>query len=245
MDDTILWLHGFPLSSDVFEPQRAIGGVTHVAPDLPGFGGTRPRGEMTMDGYARFALEQLDARGVAQAYVAGLSMGGYVAFSLVRLAPERVRGLILLDTRETADTEEGRRGRFEMIENVRARGMQPVADAMLPKMLTADAPRSMQNAVRDIMMSSSPEGAIAALQAMAARPDSSSLLPALTIPVLVVVGDEDPITPPADAERMARATRNGTLVRVAGAAHLANYEQAAEVNRAISGFLAACSGSAP
>ncbi len=232
MHNTILWLHGFPLSSASFAPQRAIPAI-HVMPDLPGFGSTPARAGMTIEDYARFALAELDHRGIDQVTLAGFSMGGYVAFAVARLAPERVRGLLLIDTRETPDSEDARRGRLEMIAKVGAEGVQVVADAMLPKMLTSGAPPDMTNRVREIMLSASPEGTITALGAMANRADSSSLLPTLTIPALVVVGEEDAITPPADAERMARLLPSARLVRIANASHMANYEQSEMFNRAV------------
>src|SRR5688572_26746005 len=127
----ILWLHGFPLDSSIFQPQLAIPGVRHLTPDLPGFGRTPPADrELSMEDYARLGLEVLDARGIQRAVVAGFSMGGYIAFALARIAPERMSGLILIDTRETADTEEARKGRYDTIAKVREQGIQPVVDAM-------------------------------------------------------------------------------------------------------------------
>ena len=220
----ILWLHGFPLTSRIFEKQRTVAGVEHVMPDLPAL--------ETMDDYARFAVAQLDARGIEKATVAGLSMGGYVCFAVWRLFPERVNGLILIDTRETADTAEARKGRYDSIAKVEQQGVQAVADAMLPKMVVAEA---LKPEVREIMLSASPEYVKASLRAMAERPDSSSLLPSITVPTLVIVGAEDTITPPSDAERMANAIPGARLVTIPGAAHLSNYEKPAEVNEAISG----------
>ena len=218
----ILWLHGFPLTSRIFEKQRAVAGVEHVMPDLPPL--------QTMDDYARFAVAQLDARGIEKATVAGLSMGGYICFAVWRLFPERVNGLILIDTRETADTAEARKGRYDSIAKVEQQGVQAVADAMLPKMVIAEA---LKPGVREIMLSASPEYVKASLRAMAERPDSSSLLPSITVPTLVIVGAEDTITPPSDAERMANAIPGARLVKIPGAAHLSNYEKPAEVNEAI------------
>ncbi|HEY0144512.1 MAG TPA: alpha/beta hydrolase [Thermoanaerobaculia bacterium] len=235
---TILWIHGFPLSSAIFDPQLSIGGAQHLTFDLPGFGLSPARAEeLTMDDYARMAIDVLDANGVERATLAGFSMGGYVAFAAARLAPERIDGLILLDTRETADTDEARKGRFDSIEKVRAEGVRPIVESMLPKMLTKSAPPEMVERVREIMMSSSPEGTIAALRAMAGRGDSSELLPTLNVPVLVVVGAEDAITPPSDAQRMVAGLPKARLVTVDGAAHLANVEKSAEVNRAIEEYL--------
>lgn len=234
----VLWIHGYPLASSIFEQQLGIRNVRHVMPDLPGFGQSRPDGgAMTMDGYAQLMIEVLDSRGIDSAVLAGFSMGGYICLAMARLAPERMRGLILLDTRETADTAEGRKGRYDSIAKVEKEGVQPVIDAMLPKMLTSAAPRTMKERVREIMTSSTPDGVIAALRAMAERPDSTPFLPQISVPTLIIVGEEDPITPPADADRMAAAIRGSRVVRVAGAAHLANYEKADEVNRAIAGFI--------
>jgi pimeloyl-ACP methyl ester carboxylesterase len=142
---TILWIHGFPLSSAIFEKQRAIAGVEHITPDLPGFGSAPAlQGEPTMDDYARAAIGELDRRGIEKAVLAGFSMGGYVAFAALRIAPERFTGLILVDTKETADTEEARKGRFETIEKVKKEGVTPVVESMLPKMLTPSAPPEIE-----------------------------------------------------------------------------------------------------
>jgi 3-oxoadipate enol-lactonase len=224
--NTILWLHGFPLTSRVFEKQRAIRGAKHLMPELPALD--------SVDDYARFAVSQLDANGIEKATIAGLSMGGYICFAMVRLFPERVGGLILLDTRETADTDEARKGRYDSIARVEQQGVQAVADAMLPKMVASD---ELKPAVREIMMSTSPEYVKAALRAMATRPDSSSLLPAIAVPTLVIVGEEDTITPPADAERMASAIPGAKLVKIPGAGHLSNFEKPDAVNAAIEKML--------
>ena len=226
----IVWVHGFPLSAAVFDDQRSIAGIEHVMPDLPGFGSAPPpKGAMTMDDYARHVLDSFSG----EAVFAGLSMGGYICFAMARLAPERMKGLILLDTRETPDTPEAAKGRYDTAAKVREQGVGVVVDAMLPKMLTPAAPEPMRERVRRIMSSSSKEGVIAALEGMAERPDSSPMLPSINVPTLIVVGDEDTITPPSDAERMARAIPNARLVKIPRAAHLANIENADAVNAAV------------
>src|SRR5690242_8813082 len=92
----ILWIHGFPFASSIYENQLELHNVRHVMPDLPGFGQSRPTGgDVSMDTYARLMIALLDRRGIDRAIVAGLSMGGYICFAMARLAPERLRGLIL------------------------------------------------------------------------------------------------------------------------------------------------------
>ena len=235
---TIVWIHGFPLSSAMFESQRSIKGVEHVMPDLPGFGAANPpREPMTMDDYARFILGEMDRQTIEKATIAGFSMGGYIALAIARLAPERMDGLILIDTRETADTADARKGRYDTIEKVRNEGIAPVVDSMLPKMLTAAAPREMRDRVQQIMKTSSPEGVITALEAMAERADSTSLLPSINVPTLIVVGDQDPITPPSDAARMAAAIPGAKLATISAAAHLSNFEQPDQFNEAVAAFV--------
>jgi 3-oxoadipate enol-lactonase len=235
----VVWVHGFPLASSIFEQQLEMRRVRHVMPDLPGFGQSRPDGgALAIDDYARMMLDLLDHRGIERAVFAGLSMGGYICLAVARMAPERLRALILIDTKEKADTDEARKGRYDSIEKVRKEGVQPIAESMLPKMLTADAPQQMRDRIREIMLSSTPEGVITALGAMAQRPDSTGVLPRITVPALVLVGEQDTITTPADAERMSKAIPRARLVRIANAAHLSNYEQAAEVNRVCGTFIA-------
>jgi pimeloyl-ACP methyl ester carboxylesterase len=235
----ILWIHGFPFASSIFESQLAIRGVRHVMPDLPGFGQSRPSGgALSIDDYARLMLDLLDHRGIDRAVFAGLSMGGYICLAAARLAPERLRGLILIDTRETADTEEARKGRYESIEKVKKEGVAPIVASMLSKMVTRAAPREVRDRVREIMTSTSPEGAIAALTAMAGRPDSTATLPLIRVPTLILVGEDDTITPPSDAERMTAAIAGARLVRIAGAAHASVFEKPVEANRAVASFVA-------
>lgn len=237
----MLWIHGYPLSSRIWDPQIEISGVRHLLPDLPGFGESpAPEGDLSMDQYAEGMIAVLDSAGVRTAVVAGLSMGGYIAFALARNSMERLCGLILADTRETADTEEAQRGRFEAIETVRSEGLGPIVESMLPKMLTEKTlndDASTGERVRRIMDSATPTGVIAALASMARRPDSSKLLTAIEVPTLIVVGREDTITPPADAERMRAAISGADMEIIDDAAHLANFERAGAFNDAVSAFL--------
>jgi pimeloyl-ACP methyl ester carboxylesterase len=228
----ILWIHGFPLSSAMFEPQKRIEGYRHLMPDLRGFGAApAPDAEMSMASYARDLLNAVDAD---RFVLAGFSMGGYIAMELLRQAPERVAALLLLDTRETPDTEEGRASRYKQADDVAKNGIGGVVEAMLPKMVAQDA---FRDEVRRIMESSSPQGVIAALKAMATRPDSTGTLRNATMPAFVIVGDRDEITPLRDAERMVSLLPNAEMAPIARAAHMANYEASEQVNNLIAAFL--------
>ncbi|HJW92094.1 MAG TPA: alpha/beta hydrolase [Thermoanaerobaculia bacterium] len=228
---TIVWIHGFPLSSAIFEPQRRIDGYRHVMPDLPGFGATPSVDATSMASYAQHVLDAID---VDRFVLAGFSMGGYIAMELVRQVPERIETLLLLDTREVPDTDKGRANRLRQADDVAKNGIGGVVEAMLPKMVAQDG---FRDAVRRIMESSSPQGVIAALKAMAARPDSTETLRNATMPAFVVCGDRDEITPMRDAERMVSLLPHAELAPIARAAHMANYEASEQVNNLIAAFL--------
>jgi pimeloyl-ACP methyl ester carboxylesterase len=233
----IVWIHGFPLSSAMFEPQTHIEGFRHIRPDLPGFGQTPPRGrDESMQSYARAVLDVMDEKRIDRAVIAGFSMGGYVAMQILRDTPERVAALLLMDTRETADSDEGRAGRYKQIAAVEESGsIASVVDAMLPKMVFSE---ELQPRVRAIMETSSVDGTIAALKAMATRPDSAETLRNVDVAALVVVGDRDVITPPADAERMVAMIAKAEMAPIARGGHLANFERPMQLNPLITAFLA-------
>jgi pimeloyl-ACP methyl ester carboxylesterase len=225
----IVWIHGFPLSPAMFTKQLTIGGYQHVAPDL------RDPALTSMSDYSRAVQRFLDDEKIDQAVFAGFSMGGYITMQLLRDIPQRFKAMILIDTRETPDTDEGRAIRYKQIDDVRSSGStESVVDAMLPKMVHHDSQRP---SVREIMASASPEWVISALTAMATRPDSAETLRNANIPALVFVGDRDTITPSSDAERMVAMMKDAELAPIAGAAHMANYERPDQVNHIIEAWL--------
>lgn len=234
---TILLLHGFPLDHRMWRAQREAlekEGWRVVVPDLRGFGkAPAGRGPATMREYAGDVLRLADRAGIGRFVLAGFSMGGYVAFEVCRQAPSRIQGLALVDTRAEPDSDEARAGRAATAEKVRAQGVGVVADAMLPKMLTPRAPPRLVEEVREMMLAQKPEGVTHALHAMGARPDSRGTLAALRAPTLVLVGQEDAVTPPESSKTMAAVIPGARYQVVQGAAHLAPMERADEVNEAL------------
>lgn len=237
MGPAVVLLHGFPLDHRMWAAQKdalAAAGVRVLVPDLRGQGKAPPgHGAPSMAAMAGDVLRMMDRAGVRRYGVVGFSMGGYVAFELLRQAPERATGLALVDTRAEPDSDEARAGRAATAQRVRGEGARVVAEAMLPKMLTPAAPAELRERVSRMMMETPAEGAAQALLAMGARPDSRPLLPALRLPTVIVVGEEDPVTPPDAARAMAAAMPGARLVVVPGAAHLAPMERPEEVSRAL------------
>ena len=236
----IVFLHAFPMNAGMWTSQvEALAGRLVLAPHFPGFGG-RPPGEASLDAFARAALADMDAAGIDRAVVVGLSMGGYVAFRLHALAPERVAGLVLADTRAGADDDAGKARRADQAARARREGVAWLADAMVPALLgeTTRATRpEVVTRAREIMAQADAEGVARALEGMARRPDSTPQLSAIRVPVLAVVGEEDTLTPPSEARKIAEGVADGRLVVIPGAGHLANLEAPHAFNAALAEFL--------
>lgn len=239
----LVFLHGFPLSGSMWAPQiEGLGSRWRVlAPDLPGFGGSPLPGEPSawrMDDYAEAVRAFLSHLGLERAVVVGLSMGGYVAFSLLRQAPSTVSALVLVDTRAEADSEEARRGREAQQEEVRASGTDALARRLVERIL---APSRLEDEemVEEVLslMKQPAEGYLAALEAMKRRPDSTPDLGRIQVPTLVVVGEEDVLTPPPLARAMAEAIPGARLAVLPGAGHLANLEDVGAFHDALTPFL--------
>jgi pimeloyl-ACP methyl ester carboxylesterase len=230
----LLLLHAFPLSAEQWLPQMAQvpPGWRFIAPDLRGFGGTDPGpldGGMAMDVYARDVVEFMLHLDVPSAVIAGLSMGGYVALALARRAPARLQGLVLADTRATADSPEARAARDRMLAILERDGPDGVAREMLPKLTGQTSQRlqpDLHDAIRQVIVGNTPAGIAAAIGAMKDRPDSTALLGAVACPTTIICGVEDVITPPAESEAMQREIPGSRLVLLPEAGHLSNLENA-------------------
>ena len=240
---TLLLLHAFPLNARMWEPQLAIAarGWRIVAPQLRGMdGGSTDLPATSMDDHAADVIDLLDALHIEEAVVAGLSMGGYVAFSLFRHAANYVRALVLADTRAQADTPEGKDARHRMIALVREKGAAAVADEMIPKLLGEHSRLTrpeLAEHVRALILSSSPEAIANAVMALMTRPDSTPLLSSIHCPTLIIVGEQDTLTPPSLSEEMYRAISVAEYVAVPNAGHLSNLEQPEAFNAALARFL--------
>lgn len=243
----LVLVHAFPLGSGMWEPQfrGAFPGWRLLAPDLRGFGGsTDERADgvaPSIDDYADDVVGLVREVARGPVVLAGLSMGGYVAFAVLRRASGLVRALILADTRASADTLEGRAGRKAMLTVLEHDGPQGVARDMMPKLLGATTRASnpdVEETVRLLIKRQSPAAIRDAILRMMDRPDSLPLLPSIAMPTLVVVGEEDVLTPPADSETLAAALPQASLVRIAGAGHLTNLEQGQAFEASLEDFLA-------
>ncbi len=239
----VVLLHAFPQSRAMWAPQIDALSKTHrvIAPDFRGFGESdAPEGAYTLDQYADDVNGLLDHLAIARAPFVGLSMGGYTLFAIYRRHATRVNGLVLADTRAQADTEEGRAGRMAMAQTARSKGPGAIADLMLPKLLSPVALQTkpdLVRQVRSIIERTTANGIAGALMAMAGRPDSVPLLARIACPVLVVTGELDGPTPPADGTFMAERIPGARLEIIPRAGHLSNLEEPQAFTDAIRSFL--------
>ena len=182
----------------------------------------------------------LDALAISQPVaLIGLSMGGYVALAVARKHPQRLRALVLADTRAEADDEQAKANRDKMITFARSHTASDVLEQLLPKLLAAQTREQRSEIVEEIRRMArdqSIEGIIGALKVMRERPDASDSLASIRIPTLVLVGAEDAVTPPALAEKLAAGIAGTQLVKIPNAGHLSNLEQPAAFNEALLKF---------
>lgn len=245
---SLVMLHGFPLDSRIWGKQvDALSDAFRViAVDLGGFGKSASNEPFTIAQQAEIVHKMLVQIRALPCVLAGLSMGGYVSLSLARQFPAALSGLILVDTKADSDTAEGKVARNKMIESVRSGGSKVIADQMMPRMLAADTIQHRPQVVRELraIMENCPALTIEhALSAMREREDQTSLLPSIAVPTLIIVGQDDVITPPRVAEVMHRAIPHSQLEIIHGAGHMTPMEQPEQVSQSIRRFLGLISSS--
>jgi pimeloyl-ACP methyl ester carboxylesterase len=212
---TVLLLHAFPLDERMWESQRPVlEGHDVIAPRLYGRGST-------MNAWAESIAAETEGKELA---VVGASMGGYCALALARLAPERVRGLLLLGARPDADSDERRKGRADTIELIRADGPDGLWRVMRPKLFHDDGAADEGLLYRD------GDGLVGAVEAIRDREDSTELARTFPRPVRFVIGEFDPFVSVSELDGF-------EVVELSGAGHLANIERPAEFNELLSKFL--------
>jgi 3-oxoadipate enol-lactonase len=241
----LVLMHAFPLDHSMWSAQieRFASHWQVIAPDLRGCGASDvTAGTVSMLQMADDLAAILDELKVDVPVVyCGLSMGGYIAWQFARKYPERLRALVLCDTRAKADTPEARESRMKMLDHVLRAGTGYVAEAMLPKLFAADTLARLPGAVefvRERILLAPPTGVAAALRGIADRPDMTDFLPQIRVPTLVIVGEQDTITTADEMREMAAAIPGAELVVIKNVGHLTALESPVEFNAALARFLA-------
>jgi pimeloyl-ACP methyl ester carboxylesterase len=234
----LVLLHAFPLDRSMWDREvtaLADAASPIIAPSFPGFGKSElPPDQPTLDDYADAVIGVLDATRVETAAFAGLSMGGYVAFSIWRRHRARVERLALIDTKAEADTPEAKENRARLAALIREHGVEALLKAP-PKWLREGAPQ--WPAVKELIRAQQPEAVAQASIAMAGRPDSTRDLSGIDVPTAVIVGEADAITPLANAKTMHERIPRSTLTVIPDAGHLANIEAPEAFDKAMRAWL--------
>ena len=239
----VVLLHPFPVHREFWKPVATALSRNYrlILPDLRGHGDTEVgEGPATMEKHAADLARVLDDAGVSRAIFVGVSIGGYVLWEFWRRYRERVAGLILADTKAQADTAEGRAGRLKAAADVLELGTEPYFQSMLPKLMGQTTHRTrpdLVDAAHRMMQKMSAADVSQVLRGMAERSDSVATLTTINVPTLVLVGEEDPLTPISDAELMRQGIAGAELKVISRAGHYAPFEQAEEVGKLVRAFV--------
>ena len=240
----VLFIHGYPLDHTLWEHQLAnLEGWTRIGPDLRGMGQSdAPDLGYSIATYADDLLSLLNTLGVDRVVLCGVSLGGYIAFEMLRRAPDRFRALVLMNTQAEPDSAEARKARDLASAQAREGGAESIAATMLPRILgraAAAGDPALVERVRRMMEATPVAGILGALGALRDRPDSRPLLPTLTaLPTLIVVGDDDQLIPRDRSQAMADAIPGARLAVLPGVGHLAPVERPEAATALLVDFLA-------
>jgi 3-oxoadipate enol-lactonase len=238
----LVLLHAFPADHRMWMPAAEMLATRYrvILPDLRAHGRSGVgNGPATMEKHAHDLLSICRDALVERAIFAGVSIGGYALFEFWRKHRERVAALILSDTRAPADSDQVRASRMKTIEDTKRFGPDPFVETMLTRLLGETTRRNrpdLVERVRAMASTMTPERVASIQQGMAARPDSTSLLPSIDVPTLLLFGEEDVVTPRTDAEVLKRDIPQSTLHIIGKAGHLAVFEQHEECGRLIRQF---------
>ena len=241
----VVLLHAFPLNSKQWESQveSLSDRYRFIAPDFQGFGGsTAPEDESaySMDGFADDVAAILDDLGLDKVVLAGLSMGGYAAFAFLRKYRDRVSALVLADTKAEADPPEAKEKRTTQQAAVRDEGTAELIEGLSGALLgepTREKKPDVVESTKQLMASNPPAAFIGALEAMKNRPDSSGELSQISVPTLIIVGENDGVTPVAASEALNKGIAGSKLVVIPESGHLSNLEAPEAFNGALAEFL--------
>jgi 3-oxoadipate enol-lactonase len=239
----IIFLHAFPLSRTMWEPQvTALVSECRCIPiDFRGFGDSTASPPFSVERYADDVAAVLDTLQIERAVIAGLSLGGYVAFEFWRRHRARVRALVLADTRAGADTPENIARRRHLIDLANTQGSSAVANAQIAGLVgktTRDKRPDIYDAIHRSIAQAPVEGIVGALEAMMARPDSTPTLATIDVPTMIIAGSEDVATPPRESRAMHAAIAGSRVEILQQAGHLSNIERPAAFNTVVAEFLA-------
>lgn len=240
----VILIHGFPMNHEMWNSQLEVlkeEGFRVIAYDLRGHGGSDVGdGQYFLEFFVDDLIRLLDHLKIKQAIVCGLSIGGYIALRAIERNPEHFRALVLCDTQPRADTNEAKLKRAANIKLVKKEGVEPFAENFVKSLFAPQAFLTNMvavEAVRNMIQSNSPLGICGTLLALATRTDTTSALRHIRVPTLILVGEQDALTPPSLSQEMHSEIPNSELHVISNAAHLSPIENSEEFNKHLISFL--------
>jgi 3-oxoadipate enol-lactonase len=240
---SIVFIHGFPFSHAMWDPQMMAlpQDLRAVSYDVRGHGESDVGdGQYTIEFFVDDLIGLLDELGIRQTILCGLSMGGYIALRAIERHPERVRALILCDTRSEADSSEAKIKRANQIKAVKQSGVKPFAEGFVKAVFAPETfkknPAHVES-IRKIIEATSPLSIAGTLLALAARTDTTPALAAIKVPTLIMVGEHDALTPPSASEALHKTIKGSELHVIPNAAHMSNLENPSAFNQHLLAFL--------
>lgn len=239
----VVFIHGFPFSQKMWEPQMDVmpNNIHAIAYDIRGHGlSVVGDGQYTIELFVDDLIALLNHIDVEKAILCGLSMGGYIALRAYERHPNRVRGLILCDTKSESDTDSMKIKRAVTMKSVKITGVQAFAEDFVISIFwekTFERNPSAIAFVKQIISANSPFGICGTLLALASRTDTTSVLSSINIPTCIIVGEHDKLTPPSDAQTMHTMITGSELHILPNAAHMSNLENTQEFNAQLIAFL--------
>jgi 3-oxoadipate enol-lactonase len=239
----VVFIHGFPFSKEMWKPQvEALKEKYFVVTfDVRGHGQSEVGdGQYTLEQFVDDLIELLDALQLQQVVLVGLSMGGYIALRAIERHPERIRALVLCDTKSEADTNENKIKRASQIKIIKAKGLKAFADGFLKAVFDEQTFSTNPDAIeliRNIINTNPSTGVCGTLIALAARTDTTESLSKIKVPTLILVGEHDALTPPSASQAMKENIPNSELHIIPNAAHMSNLENVSVFNQHLISFL--------
>jgi pimeloyl-ACP methyl ester carboxylesterase len=239
----MIFLHGFPFNKTMWHSQMEFFKSSNrvIAYDIRGFGKSNDHGtSLSIDQFGEDLIRFMDLLSIDQAIVCGLSIGGYIAMTAQKRAPNRFKALILCDTQCVADTAEGKKKRYENIDQINAEGIKKFAEGFIDKIFCKETfsqkPEVVQE-IKEVIYSTSPRIITQGLKALAERRETCSTLCKVNVPALIICGNEDELTPVIQSEYMKQNIAGSQLCIIEKAGHISNLEQSEIFNTHVSNFL--------
>ena len=239
----VIFLHGFPFDKNMWQSQIEFLKSTQrvIAYDIRGFGKSSDHGtSLSIDQFSEDLIRFMDLLSIDKAVVCGLSMGGYVAMNAHRRAPGRFEALILSDTQCVADTAEGKKKRYQSIDEINSEGIKNFAEGFIQSAFCKNSLSNKKDVVdklKEVIYSTSPRMITQGLKALAERKETCSTLCNVSIPTLVICGKEDEMTPVIQSEYLKQNINGSLLCIIENAGHVSNLEQPEEFNKQLINFL--------